>query len=71
MNDLMNKNLNSNEQKCSIIVNNNEHIQLTKMSHHVIINLIISNKIIQNQYLNRNKKIINYFNTIWLTSCNM
>jgi hypothetical protein len=71
MNDLMNKNLNSNEQKCSIIVNNNEHIQLTKMSHHVIINLIILNKIIQNQYLNRNKKIINYFNTIWLTSCNM
>jgi hypothetical protein len=67
----MNKKLNSNEQKCSIIVNNNEHIQLTKMSHHVIINLIILNKIIQNQYLNRNKKIINYFNTIWLTSCNM
>ncbi|MFT6344813.1 MAG: hypothetical protein ACJAWQ_001890 [Paraglaciecola sp.] len=59
MNDLMNKKLNINEQKCSIVVNNNEHVSLTTMSHCVVINFLIPNKIVLNQKLNRNKKIIN------------
>jgi hypothetical protein len=46
MNDLMNKKLNINEQQCSIIVNNNEHISLTIMSHYLVVDFIILNEII-------------------------